>query len=256
MAMKRVFSALIILAMVMSAASCSKTETPETSATTEVTEAVTEENEEAEEEPEETEKTEETEETKPTREIIEVEFEDYDTYTDMFEMGVFFFFTLENDIPGVKLVGSRVGTEDDINGLDYQKEGIRCIFEINENIDIYIQDTNLPDLKAYVCPHMEFSDTIDSVGYYAVGDCMVTDLTRPSNADDSWGSLYVSDYMKPGYYDLVLMSGDTSFGLIVIRIFPEGELDNYSADLTKFMDKEIEDSDHSDLYQPDEVVEE
>ena len=50
MAMKRVLSALIILAMVMSAASCSKSEIPETSATTEVTETVTEENEETEEE--------------------------------------------------------------------------------------------------------------------------------------------------------------------------------------------------------------
>ena len=137
-------------------------------------------------------------------------------------------------IRGLALDGNRAGKsiEDDkhtVNGRPLADNNIRFVFELNEWISIRLDTDKQSGLSATIAPHVDdptkFTDSfIDSL----TDASPRLELNPPEDSDSaaSWGETYLHiDNWKPGDYDLVLLSGKTPIARVLLKFYPERELE-------------------------------
>ena len=132
-------------------------------------------------------------------------------------------------LKALQLSGNQAGEAEGFNNKPASAEDIRCIFELNEWIEVY-PDTDETHLGLLIVNHLEdqtdyetltFSDGITIVGGYVA----FIDLTKPESGDDSWGNFYLhSDENKEGYYDFVFTVGGKPVATLLTRFYNESEL--------------------------------
>ena len=144
-------------------------------------------------------------------------------------------------VRGLSLAGNRSGS-DAINNKDPAAEGIRCVFELNEWVEV-TPDTDAKDgLGVWVFRHKEdpnqYLDTAlseETDGYAAYCD-LPFDPEAEANAPR--GSFYLNpDDCEAGFYDLVLSLNGEATAVLNLRFVNEGELEEKSdAELMMLMD--------------------
>ena len=143
-------------------------------------------------------------------------------------------------ITKLRLGGNRAGSEEGINGKDPSTDNIRSVFELNEWIDIY-PETELTSLFAYVVPHSDDPGCYTEEYISTLTDkTPKTELIPPSDADGSWGALYLNpEEWSAGYYDLVITEGARPVSYVMITLFNEGELsEKTDTELEELMDED------------------
>ncbi|MDO4846660.1 MAG: hypothetical protein Q3968_00820 [Clostridiaceae bacterium] len=132
---------------------------------------------------------------------------------------------------GVKIVGNRAGSADDINGKESSLDDVRCIFEMNEWIEFYPDTDKEYALRVWILKHRadqeyyndcKFSDLMPEFVQYC-------DLHYPEDNDNPdewcWGSFYLnSEDCETGYYDFVFTYEGKAIGVLQTRFYADGEL--------------------------------
>ncbi len=138
-------------------------------------------------------------------------------------------------IRGIYLCGNIAGSEE-FNRMDYSTDGIRCIFELSEWVEIYLDTDEKDNLEVWVLKNGENRDGYGSVDFSdeMPGFAARLELEYPED-DYPWGSFYLDpEYAGAGYYDLVFTRGGKAAAVMVTRFYPEEELRNNSdAELEK-----------------------
>ena len=138
-------------------------------------------------------------------------------------------------IRGVFLAGNQAGTTE-YNTGDPAADGIRCIFELSEWIDVYLDTDVKEGLQVWAFEHKK------DLSYYAdakfsdetPGFRAVCDLNK--NEDGLWGSFYLHPEYDPGLIDLVFTRDGKAVALLLTKFYKEGELDSKTdAELDKLM---------------------
>ncbi|MCR5040587.1 MAG: hypothetical protein K6C36_00655 [Clostridia bacterium] len=135
-------------------------------------------------------------------------------------------------LTGLSLAGNRYGSTE-FNSKPAAAEGIRCVFELNEWVEVTPEAPAQDGLAVWVFSHREDPDEYrDAVlseetdGFAAFCD-LPFDPEAEANA--SRGSFYLNpDDAEPGYYDLVFTFEGKPEALMLARFFSEGELDGRS----------------------------
>ncbi len=136
-------------------------------------------------------------------------------------------------LKGLRLCGNQLGEADGFNGRPVSTEDIRCIFLLNEWVELYPESeddhlvllimNHLEDQTAYET--LTFSDGVTIVGGYVAA----LSLEKPENNGDPWGSFYLNpDENKAGYYDLVFIAGTKPVATLLTRFYNEDELEGKS----------------------------
>lgn len=134
-------------------------------------------------------------------------------------------------VSSLALSGNVCGSE--INNKNRDREGIRCIFELNEWVEFLI-GARVNYLTVWVYKHdgsimkyqrMDFPEDQDDYEYV---DC----IHLENESDDRtipWGSFYLNpDDCEPGYYDIVFVYDGRAHACIVTRFYEEGQLRDLS----------------------------
>lgn len=132
-------------------------------------------------------------------------------------------------IKGINVAGNRAGTAE-FNSKFPGTDGVRCIFELNEYLEFYLDSNETSEIKVYAFKHVE--DIIEYIDKYRFGGAVAhCGLEKPENAADCWGSMYFNpEECEPGYYDLVFVSESGIVAMMQIKIFSDGELSDKSDD--------------------------
>ena len=132
-------------------------------------------------------------------------------------------------IKGINVAGNRAGTAE-FNSKFPSTDGVRCIFELNEYLEFYLDSNETSEIKVYAFKHVE--DIIEYIDKYRFGGAVAhCGLEKPENAADCWGSMYFNpEECEPGYYDLVFVSESGIVAMMQIKIFSDGELIDKSDD--------------------------
>ena len=143
-------------------------------------------------------------------------------YQFAFETGMLYYSGLaaRHNINAMKLSGDRAGGA--INEKEPAGEGIRAVFELNENISYKFgfSEPESGPCTVFVCPHRD----LGAYKYFDIEKESVRHEDKEMSAGVE-GSLCVpSDGNSPGYYDVVLAVDGLLIAYTVIRLFPEGEL--------------------------------
>ncbi|MBQ7715762.1 MAG: hypothetical protein IJT70_07835 [Clostridia bacterium] len=137
---------------------------------------------------------------------------------------------------GIRIMGNRIGTRDDINGKESSLTDVRCIFELNEWVEFYPDTDAEYYLRVWVLKHRDdqeyyytckFSDLMPNFVNYC-------DLHYPvdeENPDEyQWGAFYLNpEECEPGYYDFVFTFEGKAIATLPTRFYKEGELTGKSA---------------------------
>ena len=130
---------------------------------------------------------------------------------------------------GVTIYGNRAGS-DGFNEKAAAKQGIRCVFELNEYVG-FIPDTDLTyGITVWVFSHKE------NQSYY--NTCAFSDLTPGFaercilrfDTDDPesnyWGEFYLNaSAFEQGYYDFVFVYEGKAIATMITRFYAEGALE-------------------------------
>ena len=136
---------------------------------------------------------------------------------------------------GVRIIGNRVGTYDDINGKESSLDDVRCIFALSEWIEFYPDTDATYGLRVWIMKHRDdqeyyntakFSDLDPNFANYC-------DLHYPEDADDPdnwyWGSFYLNEAeCEAGYYDFVFTYEGKAIGVLQTRFYNENEISEKS----------------------------
>ena len=148
------------------------------------------------------------------------------------------YFTTPSDgsqpvIHKVRITGNRAGSTE-FNSKDPATEGLRCIFELNEYVDFYLESDAGYDLKVWVLKHRDdqsyyetaqFSDQMPDFASY------VTLHSPEDDPADTWGSFYLNpDEHAAGLYDFVFTYEGKAVASMITRFYGEGELESKSDD--------------------------
>ncbi len=139
-------------------------------------------------------------------------------------------------IKGVNIAGNRCGTTE-FNSKAPAADGVRCVFELNEYLDFYLDTNETAGLKVFAYKHAEDANIYVDRTNGEDGAAGFCDLNKPEDAADSWGSFYVNPAdWQPGYYDLVFTKDGKAVALMQIKYFNEGEIaDKSDEELTALM---------------------
>jgi len=145
-------------------------------------------------------------------------------------------------IRGLLLSGNRLGGE--INKKDPATEGIRCIFELSEWVEVYPDTDAQRDLAVWALKHSEDRSAYETATFSdeMAGFVQECSLEYPDGGDIApWGSFYLHpEEVEPGYYDLVFTREGKAVAVLLTRFYNEGELENKSdAELEQLMADEI-----------------
>lgn len=147
----------------------------------------------------------------------------------------------KDDIPelhGVSFFGNRAGTAE-FNSKAAAKEGIRCVFELNEYFGCTLDTDATYGIKVYILKHRDDQKSYETTQYSDLMPGFVNLYTPVFDPDENaWtGELYISpDDAEPGYYDFVFTYEGTPFAKLYTRFFAEDELSGKSdSDLEKLI---------------------
>lgn len=147
----------------------------------------------------------------------------------------------KDDIPelrGVSFFGNRAGTAE-FNNKATAKEGIRCVFELNEYFGCTLDTDATYGIKVYILNHRDDQKYYETAQYTDLMPGFVNVYTPVFDPDESvWtGELYISpEDAEPGYYDFVFTYEGTPFAKLYTRFFAEDELSEKSdSDLEKLI---------------------
>ncbi len=146
------------------------------------------------------------------------------------EPGKLFVFPLEDGeeqvLRNVRLAGNQAGTAD-FNAID-PTERVRCIFMLNEWVEIYPDTDAESGLKCWVFRHK------DDLAFYldntlseeADGFAQMLDLNKnPDDENSNWGSFYLNpEECEAGLYDLVFTYNDKPVGALITKFYNNDEL--------------------------------
>ena len=146
------------------------------------------------------------------------------------EPGKLFVFPLEDGeeqvLRNVRLAGNCAGTAD-FNAID-PTERVRCIFELEEWIEIYPDTDAESGLKCWAFRHK------DDLAFYldntlseeSDGFVQVLDLNKnPDDETGCWGSFYLfSEECEAGLYDLVFTHNGKPVGALITKFYNHNEL--------------------------------
>jgi hypothetical protein len=135
-------------------------------------------------------------------------------------------------IKGLTLKGNQLGSSE-FNEKDPDVKGIRCIFLLNEWIEIY-PDTSVDDgLWVYVYKHADDANVYTEMGFTEEDTKVlaVCNLTKPETEGDQWGSFYLNpDSADPGIYDIVFVKNGKAVAVMEANFFKEDSLIDKSDD--------------------------
>ena len=151
------------------------------------------------------------------------------------EPGKLFVFPMEEGgaqvLRSVRLSGNRAGTEA-FNSKDPAVDGVRCVFELNEWVEICPEAGMESGLKCWVFRHKDdhafYRD--NPVSEDTEGFAQVCVLNKdPDDATLPWGSFYLNpEDCETGLYDLVFTDNGKAVGVLLTRFYQEGELESKS----------------------------
>ncbi len=128
-------------------------------------------------------------------------------------------------IRGLFLAGNQAGSTE-FNTGDPATEGIRCIFELNEWVEIYLDSDIKEGLQVWVFEHKkdqsfyadaQFSD--ETPGFKTVCDLAKEEVWG------MWASFYLNtDDTEPGLYDLVFTYKGKAVASFLTRFYKIGDL--------------------------------
>lgn len=144
-------------------------------------------------------------------------------------------------IKGLTVKGNQVGTVE-FNAKDPDVKGIRCIFQLNEWVEFYPDTTVTEGIYVYVYKHADDAKVYTDMGFTEEDTKVLATctLTKPEEAANQWGSLYVNpDNAQPGVYDIVFVKDGKAVAVMKANFFKEGELDGKSDDDLRAMMKDF-----------------
>ena len=150
-------------------------------------------------------------------------------------------------LKGLRLYGNRVGDAAEGAGFNDRPaaaEDIRCIFELNEWVEVFPDTAEKKGIRLWVMKHREDQKSYEKAVFSDMAPDFVTYLDLEENADDAeacWGSFYLSpDDCEPGYYDFVFVHDKKVIATMVTRFYNDGELQGKpDSELEKLMAEEI-----------------
>lgn len=135
-------------------------------------------------------------------------------------------------IKGITVKGNQLGSAE-FNDKDPDVKGIRCIFLLNEWVEIY-PDTSVNDgLWVYVYKHADDANVYTEMGFTEEDTKVLATCTleKPEEADYQWGSFYLNpDSADPGIYDIVFVKNGKAVAVMEANFFEEGSLIDKSDD--------------------------
>ena len=144
-------------------------------------------------------------------------------------------------IKGLTLKGNQLGSSE-FNEKDPDVKGIRCIFLLNEWIEIY-PDTSVDDgLWVYVYKHADDANVYTEMGFTEEDTKVlaVCNLTKPETEGDQWGSFYLNpDSADPGIYDIVFVKNGKAVAVMEANFFKEDSLIDKSDDELRALMKDF-----------------
>ena len=152
-------------------------------------------------------------------------------------------YQLDDDNPvvlGLALAGNRAGS-DAFNNAIPSFEGIRCIFDLDEWVDVR-PDTDAEDgLAVWVFRHKEDPKAYLNAALSEEADGFAAYCELPFDPDAEIGASRGSFYLNPeeceaGYYDLVFSLDGAATAVLLARFYNAGELEEKTdAELTQIM---------------------
>lgn len=143
-------------------------------------------------------------------------------------------------VRGLSLAGSRAGTGE-FNNAAPAAQGIRCIFELNEWVEI-TPDTAAEDgLAVWVFRHREDPEAYRSAVFSEEADGFAAFCDLPFDAAAEAGASRGSFYLNPedceeGFYDLVFTLNGNAAAVLLTRFYAEEALAGKTdAELTALM---------------------
>ena len=124
-------------------------------------------------------------------------------------------------IKGLTVKGNQVGTAE-FNDKDPDVKGIRCIFQLNEWVEFYPDTTVTGGIYVYVYKHADDAKVYTDMGFTEEDTKVLATctLTKPEEAADQWGSLYVNpDNAQPGVYDIVFVKDGKAVAVMEAKFF-------------------------------------
>ncbi len=144
-------------------------------------------------------------------------------------------------IKGLTLKGNQCGTSE-FNEKDPDVKGIRCIFQLNEWVEIY-PDTGVADgIWVYVYKHADDAKVYTEMAYTEEDTKVAATctLTKPEEDDGQWGSFYLNpDYADPGVYDIVFVKDGKAVAVIKANFVKEESISDKSDDDLRAMMKDF-----------------
>ena len=147
-------------------------------------------------------------------------------------------------IRSAALDGNRAGKSieeggNHVNGRPISDNNIRSIFELNEWISIRLDTAQKSGIIAAIIPHVE-DDSKLAENLELPDAAPRVELNAPDTSDNpmaSWGEMYLHpDDWQPGAYDLVFLSGNKPIARVLLKFYPEKDLENQTdAQLEKLM---------------------
>ncbi|MEE5991232.1 MAG: hypothetical protein V3G41_11185 [Lachnospiraceae bacterium] len=144
-------------------------------------------------------------------------------------------------IKGLTVKGNQCGTSE-FNAKDPDVKGIRCIFQLNEWVEFYLDTTVNEGIYVYVYKHADDAKVYTDMGFTEEDTKVLATctLTKPEEAADQWGSLYLNpDSADPGVYDIVFVKDGKAVAVMKANFFKEGDLDGKSDDDLRAMMKDF-----------------
>ena len=144
-------------------------------------------------------------------------------------------------IKGITVKGNQVGTVE-FNAKDPDVKGIRCIFQLNEWVEFYPDTAVTEGIYVYVYKHADDAKVYTDMGFTEEDTKVLATctLTKPEEAANQWGSLYVNpDNAQPGVYDIVFVKDGKAVAVMEAKFFKELSLQDKSDDELRAMMKDF-----------------
>ena len=234
--MKKLFSIILIIALLVSLVACATTEAEEI-AEPEIAPAV--EAEPVEEQPAVAEE---------TADVAKNSYLRFDPLKGVVP-GVLYQLNLEEGqepiVRGISLSGNGAGG-DKINNREPSVDNIRFVFSINEWIYVVLDTDKTEDLFGFIVAHGNDPVVYDESAFIE----SLYDSDKPSyspfwvneNGAVAWDT-YVYSTNDPGFFDLVICYEEKPVAMVVLRIYPDEALNDFSDEqLEAFMQEATEEA--------------
>ena len=137
---------------------------------------------------------------------------------------------------GVRIIGKRIGSQDDINGKASSLDDVRNIFELNEWIEFYPDTDAKYALRVWILKHRDDQEYYNKTKFSDMmpGFATYCDLHYPVDNEDPanwyWGSFYLNpEEHQAGYYDFVFTYEGKAIAVLLTRFYnDDGEISGKS----------------------------